>query len=200
MLSGHLVGDLRNRLAAIAEPDRPVVMLPGRQAAEDLLGIKTVLCPELLPDPLPAWPAAVCGCVSVGGNPQETQHVVRQRVKKTGHAHIEPLHLAAERLDAQTTLGWKGQGNSFWTTLFVTSCNFSPGRVRSAPAGCLLEGSQAGRAAASASASAAFRSTAWMSASWSAACPVSIRKAVLMLVERCGLDRDLERRCDSGSS
>ena len=90
-----VVGDLRYGVAAVAEPDGPVVMLPGRHATQDLLGIQAVMSPKLLPDPLPAWPAAVCCCVTVGGSAQQTQHVVRQRIKKTGHAFIEPPRTAA---------------------------------------------------------------------------------------------------------
>jgi hypothetical protein len=86
----HLVGDLRDGLTAITEPDRPVVILPGRQAAQDLLRIKAMAGPQLLPDPLPARPAAARGNESVTGDAQETTRIVRERIKQTGHAAIEP--------------------------------------------------------------------------------------------------------------
>jgi len=71
----HLRSDLRDGLATITKPDRPVIVLPGRYAVQDLLRIEAVPRPELLPHPLPARPASARDGVPVGDNAQEMQHL-----------------------------------------------------------------------------------------------------------------------------
>src|ERR1700689_4595102 len=72
-----LVGDLRNGMAAIPEPDGPVVVLPGWYALQDCLTVEAMLCPLLLPDPFAVRPNAAFGGVSVGGHAHQRVYVVR---------------------------------------------------------------------------------------------------------------------------
>lgn len=84
----NLVGILRDGLTAITEPDRPVVMRPCREAANDVLPIQVMLGPQLLT--LPARLAAARGGVPISDDAQEGERIVGKGVKKTGYVIIEP--------------------------------------------------------------------------------------------------------------